>query len=172
MVSVLFRYISNFKYINVVEKQQIELQEIFLQAQFNKAIWDTFEEFKDFYVTYLRETRYAEISYVTEDGKVSEVFQPIIHFPTLKTYEIWSEGTMLPNGTRLGHFFVGEETGRNFAEACHKKACRRYLNTVTTEKDMINKVSSAGVFDYDHEDISYLEMKWYWSKEIAEKTFG
>lgn len=151
-----------------MSKVKVGLSEVFLQARFNKEEWEEFDKFKEFYINYLRETSYSEVTYISEKGK-SEVFSPIFHFPKLKEYEIWSEGTILPNGTRLESFYVGKEKGRNFAEACHKHACKKYLNSVHLEKE---KISNVGMFDYDPEDLSYMGLKWYWSKELAGKSFG
>lgn len=149
----------------------LEINQTFLEAKFNKEEWDSFEQFKDFYITYFQETQNHDVKYLDEEGNET-VFKPIIHFPNLKKYEIWSEGTILPNGTRISSFLVGAELGRNFAEACHKFACKKYLNDLTMSDKLLKNINTVGMFEYDSEDLSFMGLKWYWNKDVASRAFG
>lgn len=147
------------------------VEQHFLEAKFNPENWDTFENFKDAYIDYLRQTIVSELTYIKSDGE-REIFDPIIHAEDTITFEIWMEASM--SGDHHEELqMIGKVAARNFTEACHKLACKQYLEQVLkNESDTlcaINKVM-IGVWGYDPEELSYFGRKWYPTMDMAYRT--
>lgn len=117
-------------------------------------------------------TRFAELGYFnsyTDENGVERKVPPICHYP-LKEYQVWMEG-YADNGGRDGARLWGTVDARNFAEACHKVACVKYL-TQLEELEAKEEAHELSRFDYDAKRLTYWGCGLYWSQELAAQSFG
>lgn len=142
-----------------------------IKEKFNPSYWKNIEEFEEFRLRWISETR-QDTNYYTDKNGVERAIQPINHFPKLKEYEVWMEG-FAATGESSGASLQGKAMARNFGQACHIVMCTTQLKYIEKQNDPNNKdYVNASRWDYNPNEFSYWGCGLYWSEALAKRTFG
>lgn len=137
---------------------------------FNPHSWASFEEYETFKIQYLCEK--GNFVYHTYENGKEVKFDAVNHHPELKEYEIWMEG-YAATGERGYANKCATIRARNFAQAVHIYECINYLKRAEKINDPTYKeYVDAGRWDYEPNRLSNWACKYYWSEELARKSFG
>jgi len=138
--------------------------------KFNPRMWDNVDEFVEFYLLRLSEKN-ADTNYYTDKNGEEQVIPPINHYPELKEYEVWMTGFAATGQSAKAHL-LGKAKARNFAEACHKVVCEKYLENIKETESDPKTQYGIGRWDYNGNELTYWGCELYWSEELARKSFG
>lgn len=145
--------------------------ESWLRERFQPSKWKSFEEFEEYYLRRISETRIDTNYYTGKDG-IERVIPPINHHPELKEYEVWLEG-YAATGEHGSAQLLGKAFARNFGQACHIVECHAHLEWIEkVNKPDYGEYEDGARWDYDPQRFTIWGCGLYWSEELARKSFG
>lgn len=142
-----------------------------VEKQFRSRYWESIKEFERYFLDRISETTIDTNYYTTKEGLEIKI-PPINHHPELKEYEVWMEG-YAATGESGTASLLGKVKARNFAQACHIIECEAHLKWMKeiNEPDYTQYVDAAR-WDYDPHQLRIWNCGLFWSKELAQKSFG
>jgi len=142
-----------------------------IQSLFNPQYWSSIDEFEEYYLRRIQETC-ADRNYYTDRNGVEREIDFINHHPELKEYEVWSEGFSI-TGQEGNALLLGKAFARNFQQACDIVMCKSHLQFIEeVNKPDCTEYCPPRTWDYNPRQLTDWVCALYWSKELAEKTFG
>lgn len=142
-----------------------------IENEFDSRYWKSIDEFEEFYLKRIQETC-RDTNYYTDKNGIETMIIPINHHPELKEYKVWMEG-YAATGDQSRAVFLGKTLARNFAQACDIIMCKDRLKWAEkTNNSNYKEYCPTSTWDYNPDKLSFWNRRLFWSKELAEKTFG
>lgn len=142
-----------------------------IQQKYNSRHWKSVDEFEEFWLKEISETR-ADTNYYTDRNGIEQTIKPINHHPVLKEYEVWMEG-YAATGESSDATLLGKTLARNFAQACDIIMCKDHLKWINkVNQPDYKEYCPPSTWSYDPHKLSVWACKLYWSEELARKSFG
>lgn len=142
-----------------------------IKETFDARYWDSIDEYEEYYLTRLAETR-SDWNYYTDRNGLERTIEPINHFPELKEYEVWIEGYEI-TGESSTASLLGKVMARNFGQACHIVNCVQLLDAIKVENNPKHtQYCTPGRWDYNPLDLTYWGCRLFWNEKLAKKAFN
>ena len=141
-----------------------------VQKKFNPKLWESIDDFEEYYLTRIQETT-SDRNYYTDRNGIERHIDPVDNYPKLKEYEVWSEG-YVATGENSGAELMGKAFARNFAQACDIVMCKNHLEWIENINSPGNKSCRPSKWSYDPNRLSDFGRMLYWSEELARKAFN
>ncbi len=142
-----------------------------IKQSFNPRYWDSIDEYEEYYLRRIQETK-PDRNYYTDRNGVEKQINFIDHHPTLKEYEVWSEGFAV-TGNSESATLLGKAFARNFSQACDIVMCKTHLAWIEkVNHPNYKEYCPPTAWCYDPNRLSDWGCSLYWSKELATKYFG
>lgn len=142
-----------------------------VQEKFNPNYWESIDEFEEYYLRRIQETR-ADTNYYTDRNGVEQKIGFIDHHPELKEYEVWMSG-YAATGEHATATLLGKVLARNFAQACDIIECRNHLAWIEkVNQPDYKEYNPPSTWSYNPSELTDWACPLYWSEKLARRSFG